>query len=153
MWGTDFVKFTGIGSYTMKFFALGSRSRVRGSLDRISFSTLGEKEWGRVDHFLSYFFFLFIFLFSFSDPFFFFLFFVFLFGSFFRLERAPWKYNAPSFPAQRMKKPNSCMRQKILVRLIIVFGQNYSITTSSPYTRATWSSAEHPLEFCQPLQR
>jgi len=41
---TDFVKFTGIGSYTMKFFALGSRSRVRGSLDRISFSTLGEKE-------------------------------------------------------------------------------------------------------------
>lgn len=44
MWGTDFVKFTGMGSYTMKFFALGSRSRVRGPLDRISFSTLGEKE-------------------------------------------------------------------------------------------------------------
>lgn len=41
---TDFVKFTGMGSYTMKFFALGTRSRVRGPLDRISFSTLGEKE-------------------------------------------------------------------------------------------------------------
>ena len=41
---TDFVKFTGIGSYAMKFYALGTRSRGRGLPDRISFSTLGEKE-------------------------------------------------------------------------------------------------------------
>lgn len=60
----------------MKFYALGTRSRVRGLLDWISFSTLGEKEWRRVGHF----FFLFIFLFSFSVPFSFFCFFFFFFA-------------------------------------------------------------------------
>lgn len=65
MWEIDFVKFTGIGDYAMKFNALEARSRVRRLPDRISFSTLGEKEVREGKPFFLPFFFLFIFLFSF----------------------------------------------------------------------------------------